>query len=321
MTHDASKLHFRSKPVPGRISVVMPCYNAERHLRESICSVLDQTYTDVELVVVDDGSSDGSPGILIEFKSRITTIRQENRGPGPARNRGLEAGSGEFFAFLDADDYWDPACLHELHQALNGSDAELAYCGWKNVGASARGRPYVPPDYEAEDKAIQFLREAAPWPIHAALVRRRVLKRVDGFDEKWPSCMDYDLWLRIGIRWPIKRVERVLAYYRHHGDTQITAIQWRQAYNVWRVKKHFVQQFAELASHISPGCMRELIDGALLKRGFELYWKRDLISAHKIFRMTLKNRYWTVKDLRYLLPALLPEALFIRLITLIDKRS
>lgn len=308
-------LTFQRAPAENRITVVMPCYNSAAHLREAISSVLRQTYADVELVVVDDGSTDASPEILGEFEGRIVVHRQANRGPGPARNRGIELGSGELFAFLDADDYWDDHCLETLHSALTDGNKVLAYCGWQNVGAGpGRDRPFVPPDYEQDDKAEQFLRRAAPWPIHAALLRRSALEEAGGFDEQWPTCMDYDLWLRMAISRPIVLVPQVLAYYRHHDSSQITATQWRQARNVWLVKRNFVRRFPDLVAHISRSRVRELVDGGLLERGIDRFWKRDLVSAHKIFRLSLRHGYWTRNALPYMLAALLPESLFLRLV-------
>lgn len=301
--------------IPGRISVVMPCYNAEAHLTDSIESVLGQTHPDVELIVVDDGSTDNSNSILDSFNDRIISLSQTNKGPGPARNKGIAQATGEYVAFLDSDDYWDQNCLQELYQALNGTDAALSYCGWQNVGGPAnRSQPYIPPDYESSDKAERFLQTAAPWPIHAALVRHDALKAVGCFDEQWATCMDYDLWLKVGTGAPIILVEKVMAYYRHHGTTQITSNQWRQAQNVLSVKQHFIQQYPEQVSHLSTQKLRELTYGAYLKRGFDAYWKRDLVSAHHIFRRCLKERYFQLKQLKYLLPALLPKKLFIKLI-------
>jgi len=293
----------------------MPCYNAEPHLVDSIESVLGQSHPNVELIVVDDGSTDNSQAILESFGEQIVSLSQQNKGPGPARNNGIAHATGDYVAFLDADDYWDRDCLKNLFDALDGSSAALSYCGWQNIGGTAnRSQPYIPPDYETFDKAEQFLQTAAPWPIHAALVRYDVLKFVGCFDEQWATCMDYDLWLKIGTGSPIIRVEKVMAYYRHHGTTQITSKQWRQALNVLSVKKHFIEQYPERVSHLSQQKLRDLTYGAYLKRGFDAYWKRDLISAHRIFRRCLANRYFQPKQLKYLLPALLPEKLFIRLI-------
>lgn len=305
--------------VPGRISVIMPCFDAEAHLEESINSVLNQSYGNIELFVIDDGSTDRSGEILDSFGVKLTVISQENLGPGPARNRGIERASGEFIAFLDADDYWDSDCLTALYTALKDSNVVLAYSGWQNVGVPAnRSKPYIPPDYEKFDKAERFLQAAAPWPIHAALVRHEILKELGGFDEQWSTCMDYDLWLRIGTRWPIVRVEKVLAFYRHHGATQITSRQWMQAQNVLSVKLHFIEQHPERVAHLTSARIRELTYGAYLQRGFDSYWKRDLVSAHKIFRRCLVNGYFRPKDIKYLLPSVLPEKLFTRLVNSLD---
>jgi GT2 family glycosyltransferase len=208
-----------------------------------------------------------------------------------------------------------------LHAALLAdSKAALAYCGWQNIGLEGgRGAPYVPPDYELEDKATRFLRAAAPWPIHAALVRRSVIDEVGGFDLDLPTCMDYDLWLRIAVARPIRLVPEVLAFYRHHQSGQITSTQWRQARNSWLVKRKFVRQHPQLVRHLSRGELKELIDGSLLRRGYDNFWRRDLESAQRIFRMSLVKGGWRAKDLVYLLPSLLPPALFRKVVISRDR--
>jgi glycosyltransferase involved in cell wall biosynthesis len=304
------------------ISVIMPCYNAQAFVREAVDCVLGQTYPHVELVVIDDGSTDRSWEILSEYGDRIVARRQSNAGPYAARNAGLRIAKGAFVAFLDADDYWRPDFLDKLHAALDRSDAALAYCGWQNVGAVDRSsEPYVPPDYEVGSKVEAFLRGASPWPIHAALVRRSAIDLVGPFDESLPSCMDYDLWLRLGVARPIVRVPEVLAFYRFHGGGQITATEWVQARNVWLVKRKFVRERPELVSRLSRRQLRELIDGALASRAYRAYWRRDLVSARRIFRMLMRNGYWTLRDMRYLLPALLPEGAYKRLIALSDRKN
>src|SRR5208282_1526458 len=145
--------------------------------------------------------TDGSRAILTrlaaEHPKRMTVLHQENQGPYPARNMALKHARGALVAFLDADDYWSTDCLSKLHHALRQAEADLAYCGWQNVGEGAPGRePYVPPQYECEDAVALFLK-GCPWPIHAALLRRDLLERVNGFSVRMFSSMDYDLWLRI----------------------------------------------------------------------------------------------------------------------------
>lgn len=302
-------------PRSGLISVIMPCFNAERFLRQAIESALSQSYTNRELIVVDDGSTDASREIVRDYGDRIKLIEQQNRGPYPARNCGVRASRGEYVAFLDADDYWTPDCLTELHEALQRSNAVLAYCGWQNVGlAGGCGEPHVPPDYEAGNKVEAFLRSAAPWPIHAALLRKSVWEEVGGFDEDLGTCMDYDLWLRVAVSRPIRRVAKVMAFYRHHDQGQITSTQWRQARNSWLIKKKFVREHLEAVHGLSRKRLGELIDGGLLRRGFDTYWRRDLVSARRIFRLALRTSAWTSRDLKYLLPALLPERAYLALL-------
>ena len=308
------------------ISVIMPCYNAERFVADAVGSVLTQESVQVELVVVDDGSTDRSCEILAALEvgnpGRMRVFHQPNRGPYPARNLGLSHAHGKFVAFLDADDYWHPQCLGKLHATLEQSGAALAYCGWQNIGVEGgRGAPYVPPDYEAGDKAEAFLRSAAPWPIHAALVRREIITAVGGFDTHWQSCMDYDLWLRIAVAKPIALVPEVMAFYRHHGSGQITSRQWVQAENTLLVKRKFLASHPELVAHLTANRLKELTDGVFLKRGYQSYWQRDLVSARRIFRKALHNGGWGLADLRYLLPALLPEKAYLRLIRFKDSNK
>ncbi|GAO34878.1 glycosyl transferase family 2 [Sulfuricella sp. T08] len=310
---------------PGLISVIMPCFNAEPYLREAVDSVLNQTYPSVELTVVDDGSTDGSVDILqrlaTQYSPRLNLLHQDRLGPYPARNLGLQHAQGEFVAFLDADDWWSLDCLEKLRSALVNSNAVLAYCGWQNVGAVDRSNdPYVPPDYEKGDKAEQFLRAAAPWPIHAVLTRREAITALRGFDTRWPTCMDYDLWLRIAVANHIVLVPEVMAFYRHKVSGQITSKQWVQAENSWQVKQKFVHNYPELVAHLGSGKLRQLIDGGFLKRGYQAYWRRDLVTSRHVFRKVLRHGGWKLPDLKYLLPALLPERAYVKLVQTLSGR-
>ena len=111
------------------ISVIVPVYNVEAYLERCVRSVLDQTYGAFELLLIDDGSADKSGALcdrLAETDRRIRVIHQENRGLAAARNRGIEAASGEYLIFLDSDDYWSGDVLQSLWEALQESGADLA---------------------------------------------------------------------------------------------------------------------------------------------------------------------------------------------------
>lgn len=310
---------------PELISVVMPCFNARSFLEQAVRSALGQDYGNVELIVVDDGSTDGSPALLArvadEYAGRVTILHQDNRGPYPARNVGLQHARGSLIAFLDADDWWADDCLGKLHRALNAAKADAAYCGWQNVGEGAPGKEaYIPPAYEAEDTAALFLK-GCPWPIHAALLQRSLLERTGGFSTRHFSSMDYDLWLRIlAMTRNFVRVPEVLAFYRWHGEGQISSVKWRQVLDAWQVRKDFIREHPEQVAHLPQAALRELVDGVVLRAGYAAYWKRDLVSAQRLFRTAARRGYWRLRDAKYVLPSLLPQGLYRRLVDSADRR-
>ena len=307
------------------VSVVMPCFNARAFVEQAVRSALGQDYGKVELIVVDDGSTDGSRDLLTglagEYSGRMTVLHQENQGPFPARNMGLKHARGTLIAFLDADDYWAHDCLSKMQQALQSAEADLSYCGWQNVGKTAPGmEPYVPPQYECQD-AVELFLKGCPWPIHAALLRRSIVERVGGFSVQRFSAMDYDLWLRIlAVTRHIVRVPEVLAFYRWHDQGQISSVKWRQVLDAWQVRRDFVENNPELVAHLSRQALRELVDGCLLKAGYTAYWKRDLVSAQRLFRKAAQRGYWHLRDAKFVLPSLLPGRIYRRLIESADRR-
>jgi len=311
---------------PGLISVIMPCFNAERFVADAVNSVLPQNRGRVELIVVDDGSTDGSREVLSALVAanpgQIQVLHEANRGPYPARNLGLRRARGAYIAFLDADDYWDPGCLEKLRAAIDEAEADVAYCGWQNVGVGAPGtEPYVPPRYEIGDAALSFL-GSCPWPIHAALVRHEVIRAVGGFSERYFSSMDYDFWLRILAHTRrMTRVAEVLAFYRWHGQGQISSTNWRQVIDAWRVRRDFVKDHPQLIGHIPSTALSDLVDGAILKAAYRAYWRRDLNSAQPLFRKALALGRIRWPDLKYAFPSLLPPPIYRSLLRVIDGKK
>ena len=311
------KTSSASLAIPHRkplISVIMPCYNAAAYLEEAVGSVFSQTIKDVELIVIDDGSTDQSLNILASLKKvhpQILILEQENRGPYPARNRGLEQARGEYIAFLDSDDYWAKDCLEKLHTKLTENDADLAYCGWQNMmEAGENGPPYIPPAYEKEDIIKHFL-HGCPWPIHAALVKKSMVSQIKGFSTHHFSSMDYEFWLRIStVTQNIVQVPEVLAYYRWHDKGQISSIKWRQVLDAWSVRKEFISANPELVAHLPTETLDSLLNAPLTRQAYEAFWRRDLVSAQKLFRTILKKNVWKRGDLKYIMISLLPLTLF-----------
>jgi glycosyltransferase involved in cell wall biosynthesis len=299
----------------------MPCFNASRFLREAVESALGQSYGNVELIVVDDGSTDGSLEILRSFGDRILVIEQARRGPYPARNAGLRHATGEYVAFLDADDWWHVDALAKLHEVLAGRRADLSYCGWQNVGDAHRGEPFVPPAYEKGDPVEAFIR-SCPWPIHAALMRRQVVHGLGGFSERRFSAMDYDFWLRmLGLTRNMVRVPEVLAYYRWHGADQISAVKWRQVLDALAVQKDFLRSNPGLVAHLPARRIRELTEGRVLDQAYRALWKRDIDSAHRLFRHCALAGTFSLTQVPHIASSMLPLPVFRWLVGLADRSN
>lgn len=303
------------------VSVIIPCYNGEHFVREAIESSLDQTYSNLEVIVVNDGSTDGSMNIIAGFGSRVTVIDQKNMGLPGARNSGITASRGDYLAFLDADDYWSRDFLEKMVAALQYSGAGIAYCGWQNVGLdSDRGLPFVPPDYENDPCKLELLIENTRWPVHAALVKRELVTEAGGFDRKWTTCEDFALWIEIATRTPLVRVPEVLAYYRHHDKGQMTGNRITVAKNHWLVQMEFIKKHPEISRSIGKAKLRKIIYGELLRRGYSLYWDRELESAREIFLIIMKAGYGSVKDWLYMLPSIFPVSLHSSLIRMLGRQ-
>ncbi len=202
------------------VSVIIPNYNYARYLPQAIDSVLAQTYPRVEIVVVDDGSRDDSAAVLERYGSQINAIRQQNQGVAAARNRGAQASSGEYLAFLDADDYWLPAKL-ERQMARFQQEPEL-------------GMVYCSVEEFNEQGTVRFLRDGAEgWVAKDLLLGQRmaffgggsgfvtpraVFDEVGGFDERLSTSADWELIYRLAARRKTGFVPDVLLKYRIHSS-------------------------------------------------------------------------------------------------------
>src|SRR5574340_1188623 len=297
------------------ISVVMPCYNAAPYVEEAIGCVLQQSYRNVELIVVDDGSNDVSLRIVERLAAdnldRITVLHQTTSGPYAARNHGLSHARGNFVAFLDADDTWHPDALNRLHTAMTETLADVAYCGWQNVGeAAASTHPYIPPDYVQSDAAALFL-QSCPWPINGVLVRRQLIDTLRGFSERLPTAMDYDMWLRmLALQPTVVRVPEILAFYRRYprGDAHIP--RWRQVFDAVSVRERFVHHHAPQVAHLSRTERDKLVYGSLLPEAYRCHWRRDTASSRRLFLRAFRKADWHARDVTYILASLLPAPAF-----------
>lgn len=206
-----------------RVSAVIPCYQMAGFVARAVRSVLAQEGDDVEVVVCDDGSRDDPAAALREFGDRVKLVRQENRGLPAARNTGSRAATGEFLAYLDADDQWLP---HKTRTQVAALDADPSV-GWSYGRALAVGdedpnwRLVIgrPPNDAAAARRLtaQILRQGNVVPVLTGLVRRSAYDAIGGFDETLRrGGEDYDFWLRISARFGAAYIDDPIALYRLH---------------------------------------------------------------------------------------------------------
>jgi hypothetical protein len=232
----ASRSSDTSAPL---VSVVVAAYNAASYIEQTCRSVLHQTYAPLELIVVDDGSTDDTAAIvgrLAAIDSRIHLIRQPNRGVAAARNRAIEVATGEFLAPLDADDLWAPEKLaQQVARFLEaGPDTGMVYCWWAWIDS----HNYVmdrSPRWRVEGRALERLIEVNfTGSASVPLYRRSAVVEIGGFneslrDKQAQGCEDWDLAIRIAERYPIAVVRSVLVGYRRRPGSMSSAcdVMWR----------------------------------------------------------------------------------------------
>jgi glycosyltransferase involved in cell wall biosynthesis len=200
------------------ISVIIPTYNYARYLRDAIDSVLAQTVAPLEIIVVDDGSTDDTPQVLAAYGEKIRAIHQSNLGVAAARNTGLAAARGECIAFLDSDDLWLPRKL-ELQIARLESDPSLGlvHCGAETFDGEATLDVLEGMEGWVGEAILRLDRMVIPVPGSGILLPKRIIGEVGDFDVRLPPSDDWDLCYRVAARYPIGFVPEVLVRYRLHG--------------------------------------------------------------------------------------------------------
>ena len=201
------------------VSVIIPTYNRAGMLKEAIDSVLAQDYSNFELIVVDDGSTDETLQILDCYSGKIKRICQRNQGVSAARNRGIAAASGGFIAFLDSDDLWLPGKLTIQTEFLRSTQDALI-CQTEEIWIR-NGVQVNPRERHRKYSGMIFERSLALCLVSpsAVMVRRSLFDKFGLFDESLPACEDYDMWLRVSCRCPIYLINKPLIIKRGgHAD-------------------------------------------------------------------------------------------------------
>ena len=219
------------------VSVIIPTYNRGWILREAIDSVLAQDYSDFELIVVDDGSTDDTRAILGTYGRDIIVLQQPNQGVSAARNRGIAESRARLVAFLDSDDFWLPQKLTR-QVAFFQSNPEALICQteetWMRNGVrvNPKKRHQKPSGMIFEPSLALCLVSPS-----AVMIRKSLFDAVGLFDESLSACEDYDLWLRISCRYPVYLLDESLIIKRGGHQDQLSKAAGLDKYRIRSLKK------------------------------------------------------------------------------------
>jgi glycosyltransferase involved in cell wall biosynthesis len=231
-----------------RVSVVIATYNRANFLPETIESVLQQNFQDFELIVVDDGSTDGTRTLLQSYPSRVSFLYQDNRGPSAARNLGVRHARAPWIAFQDSDDLSKRDHLAALYAYANEHpDCGMVFANGAYLGGPFRNRDTIIPEGKSRRLANDGVRlvdlfEKSVVRLQASLISKEAYLAVGGHDESLRICMDLDLSFRLFMRYPVAYLDRVVFLYRRHEGNFGRNEELRLTENI-RVIRKLIEQF------------------------------------------------------------------------------
>lgn len=290
-----------------KISVIIPIYNGESTIRETIESILNQTCTDFEIIAIDDGSTDRTVEVVRSIQDhRIKLFSYPNGGQAASRNRGMERASGEYFAFIDADDLWTPDKLETQLKALEENpEAGVAY-SWvdyideSNQYVRSGGRLKVNGDAYAHLLLTDFLENGSN-----PLVRREAIDQVGNFEETLPPSEDWDLWIRLAAAYDYVCVPHTQILYRISSTSQSSNVERVEASCRRVLDRAFSAEAAQKWQHLKAQSLANLYQYLTYKSLENLHDPQRAKVASRFFKMIVENDPEFLKQKRLTLTVLL----------------
>lgn len=291
-----------------KVSVIIPAFNSAPFIAETIQSVLAQTYNNLEIIVVDDGSTDTTLDVLNEFGDQITALTKANGGPASARNLAIRNASGKYIAFLDADDLWTPEKLTEQVAFLEAHpEVGLTYAEalmFDEVGGEKQIRGKI--GFTGETSFCHLLL-GDHIPNSTVLMRRNCVDTIGWLNEHRDliAVEDYEYWLRLAKAFPIRAIAKPLAYYRVHAHNLMG-----DGDNIEKSLRLPLRVLEEIETRF-PDCWREcgtekdvLFARLTIRAGFAYKQRGDWWNCLKKFRQALGHRC-NLRVLRWIVAATL----------------
>jgi glycosyltransferase involved in cell wall biosynthesis len=292
-----------------KVSVIIPTYNCAHYLEQAIESAMNQTYDDLEIIVIDDGSTDDTSQVVRKYEASIKYIRQENRGLPAARNHAIKSSLGELIALLDADDWWEPSKLAEqvpilvedTELCLVYSDLEVVYDDGSITPSFLSSRPLAASGYVFD----QLLQSGFILPS-TVLLRRTCLEEVGMFDEAMRSHEDIDLWLRMCQRWKVTLVRKPLTHRRQGTANMTSNDNLRTEYGI----KLFVKALTlpNITKNQHHAIVRQL-GNAYFSRAYFFFTKGQMQDCRSSLKQSLRCWRWNRRAWTYYVGSFFPKPL------------
>lgn len=294
------------------ISIVIPCFNAEKTVGATLDSILAQSYQDYEVIAVNDGSSDATGDILGEytdkFTGRLAIVSQVNQGQTVAKNVGTAHASGRFVAFIDSDDMWAPEKLSRQIEFLeHNSHVGLCYTNGYYIDEQNNRieEVGVSPDYRG--RCFQKLLMGNNMVASSVMVRTEVLDKVGWFDEELRACENWELWTRIAQSYEIDYIDEPLTYYRQHDDNMMRDIDKMRKYRLMVIEKNHLRY-----KHIELDIDKFTKDAYFMAYSFfggNYLWELDIKKARKDLLKAIRLNPTAISCYRMFIKSLLGEKL------------
>jgi len=280
----------------------MPAYQHGNFIGKAIESVLNQTWRDFELIVVDDGSTDNTGEVVQQFGTLLNYIRQENKGQAAARNHGIAEARGKYICFLDDDDLWEPGYLETVVSTLESEPETAAlYTGFRLIDREDKLLPQISNRVVPPERMYNALIEGGWFPPLVVTVRRKCLDQVGPLEETLQGHDDWELWVRIARDHIFRGISDLLARYRVHDGGLSSNIDHMLNDRILAVSKHFGPPEGEASSwpedkRLAYGAAyRSAALGRLARGNVEMAWGH-LLRAVEIYPALL-NRLSTLYEL------------------------
>lgn len=299
--------------MPGpRVSILIPTYNRANYLRETIASAQHQTFHDMEIIVMDDGSTDNTTEVVERIgDTRVRYIHQEHRGVSAALNTAWRAARGEFVAMLGSDDLMLSHQIETLLEVIESDDSlGVAYGRAQGMDEKGKELPQVlgaPPKFPGD--ALASLLYANCVCGIAGVIRRSALEQVGGFREELTANEDWDLWIRLAEGWGVQFHDEILARYRMHPQS-LTARESAQYETVMRGRIALIEEYykrepiSASARKVRPLALRNVYMDAMIRyltigkrRAAFSFFVRGVQTGGNPFATTLRMGLVTLFDL------------------------